>query len=83
MRDESRKALDRVESDLPVGRGKLDLTAYLHGSGGVGSFGGAVDYEHRVATRVAAFGTAWLGGAYDPAGIHTDYGALAGLRFRF
>lgn len=82
MRDEGRKALDRVE-ELPVGTGKIDLTAYLRGTGGVGSFGGMIDYEHRVTRRWSTFGNAWAGATYGDGPLRADYGALGGLRFRF
>lgn len=82
MRDLGRAALDRVE-ELPVGSGKLDVTAYLRGSGGAGVLGGSLDYEHHATARVSTFGTAWLGGSFDSRGLRSDYGALAGLRVRF
>ncbi len=68
---------------LPIGTGHVDLTAYLHGTGGVGSFGGALDYEQRISRGVSAFANGWVGLGWDQAGRGLSYGALAGVRWTF
>lgn len=59
------------------------MTAYLHGTGGVGSFGGALDYERRLTQRTSAFANGWVGSSWGAGGPSLDYGALAGLRVTF
>jgi len=82
MRDEARLELDRVEA-LPVGAGKLDLTAYLRGNTDALHAGARVDVEHRTTSRLSLFGQGWAGMTWSSAGRAVDYGALAGLRIRF
>ena len=73
--------LDRVDA-LPVGSGHLDLGLFGRGGLAGGLAGGALDYEHHVATRLSLFGEGWAGyGWGNRAGL--GYGASAGLRMRW
>lgn len=75
--------LDRVDA-LPVGRGQLDLTAYLHGNLTGNTAGVAAEYDHRVSKNVSVFGQGYLGTNWArDTGFGLDYGALGGLRWRF
>jgi len=82
MRREAETALDRVEA-LPVGSGKLDLTAYLHGNRSAGSFGAAADFEHRRTRRLSVFARGWASYTWTPADRGTDFGMLGGIRYRW
>jgi hypothetical protein len=76
----AKASLDAVEQ-LPVGTGKVDLFSFVKSEGGRTIAGGAVDYQHRIRRNLAAFGRAWVGAAWDPAGRRELAGeATAGIR---
>ena len=67
----------RRAGELEPGHGKIDLFGYLQPD----RMGGAVDYSHRIAKTLSAFGQGWAGMARDPFDRwQADYGALGGLR---
>jgi len=76
-----RERLDRVEA-MPVGRGALDLGAYVRGAGGTGVAGGFLDYERRLSPSTALFGESVLGYGWG-ATPGLQYQAMAGLRMRW
>lgn len=74
--------LDRVESTLKPGSGKLDLFGITRGNLDSGIVGGGVDYEHRISERMSTFANGLIGhgwGVYEP----LTWEAKAGFRLRF
>lgn len=75
------KRLDHVDS-LEPGSGLLRADLFLQGDFDGGLAGGTLGYEHRVRDDLSLFGEGWLGTGWgDRSGL--EYGAQAGLRWRF
>lgn len=62
---------------LEPGHGSLDLFGYLDREGA----GGALEYKHHILEGMSAFARGFVEKRFD--GTPIDYGALAGLRWRF
>lgn len=62
-----------------VGSGHIDLFGYLRGDTTSGRAGIGVDYEHRIAEELSAFGTANIWGRWG--GVDAlEYDLMFGLR---
>lgn len=77
--DSANKRLGEAEA-LVTGHGQLQLDAYLRPD----SAGAEVNAEARLTDSLSAFATAYGGVSLDDSGsVRPDFGALAGLRWRW
>ena len=80
LRETTRTYLDRVESALKPGEGRLDLGAYVRGNAADFSAGAVADLEAHVNKSMSIFGTGKFGFAK---GVGPEWSAVAGMRIRF
>lgn len=87
----ARKALERAQEETTVklsavekrkpGTGRIDLFAFGRGDELGHVAGGGLDYEHRLARNLAAFGRGLAGVAWDGGGRGLYYDVLTGVRW--
>lgn len=64
---------------LKPGSGELDVDVYVRPN----AAGGSLSYAHHLVDGLAVGATGWAGAVRDPMGWRADYGAVAGLRYRW